>query len=130
MIHIKYKIKISKTHGVGLFADQKIKKGDLIYTPNPLLDVNLSHEEFNSLEKAEQDEVKYYGYFHHKTAKWHVAFEAIRFLNHSEESNVSQDENMIMVALQDIEKGDELLQDYAEIYPTQDNEHYDRINNN
>jgi uncharacterized protein len=127
MIHIKYKIKASKVHGIGLFTNQNIEKGDLIYTPTPLLDVDITQEQFNSLKLEEQKEVKYYGYFNKKTKMWHVAFDAIRILNHGLPANVTQDENMVMVAKRDITKGEELLQDYAEIYP-KEGEHFARIN--
>jgi hypothetical protein len=130
MIHINYKIKSSNTHGIGLFTEQDIKAGDLVYTPSPLLDVDITQEQFDSLTKEEQKEVMYYGYFNHKTSLWHVAFDAIRILNHSngDIANVTQDEDMVMTAKRNIAAGEELLQDYVEIYP-QGSEHFDRINN-
>lgn len=126
MIHIKYTIQNSDTHGIGLFADQNIYKNDLIYTPNPLLDVNITQKQFHDLSESEQNEVMYYGYFNNKTKKWHVAFDAIRVLNHGDIPNVSQNEDMVMIAIQDIKKGEELLQDYSEVYPI-DGEHFMRI---
>lgn len=130
MIHIAYKIKPSGTHGIGLFADQNIKSGELIYTPSSLLDVDITQQEFDNLTQSEQCEVKYYGYYNKKTNKWHVAFDAIRILNHGtvEVANVTQDEDMVMTALRDIQSGEELFQDYIEIYPD-GSEHFDRINN-
>jgi len=129
MIHISYKTKKSKIHGIGLFADQDIKAGDLIYPPSPLLDVNITEKQFESLTPQEKKEARYYGYFNKKTDKWHVAFDAIRILNHGsgKDSNVTQDDNMVMTAKRDISKGEELLQDYSEIYP-KEGEHFARIN--
>ena len=130
MIHIGYKILASKVHGIGLFTDQDIKSGDLIYTPSPLLDVDITAEQFDGLSEEEKREVMYYGYFNIKTNKWHVAFDAIRILNHSsgDTANVTQDEDMVMIAKRDILKGEELFQDYVEIYPN-GSEHFNRINN-
>lgn len=130
MIYINYKIEKSCIHGIGLFADQDIKQGDYIYSPSPLLDVDITNDEFQSLDSKEQTEVKYYGYFHKKTQKWHVAFDAIRILNHAEgeNANVTQDLDMIMTAKRDIAPGEELFQDYIEIYPD-GGEHFNRINN-
>ncbi len=129
MIHISYKILASKTHGIGLFADQDIKNGDLIYTPSPLLDVDLTPEQFEALTEDEKREVKYYGYFNKHSGKYHVAFDAIRILNHGDFAiaNVTQDEEMVMTAKRDIQKGEEMLQDYVEIYPD-GSEHFNRIN--
>ncbi len=128
-MHIFYIIKPSTIHGIGLFANQNIKSGDLIYTPNSLLDVDIANEQFEKLSGSEKREVKYYGYFNKKTQKWHVAFDAIRILNHGENNfaNVTQNEDMVMTAKRDIKKGKELLQDYKEIYPL-DGEHFKRIN--
>lgn len=128
MIHIKYKVKPSNLSGVGLFADQDIKKDDLIYTPNQLLDVDLTQEQFDTLDPVEQAEVRYYGYWNKYSNRWHVAFESIRFLNHGElgVANVTQDEEMVMVAVRDISAGEELLQDYKEIYSA-DDKHFANI---
>lgn len=126
MIHINYYIGKSELEGVGLFTKENLKKGDLIYTPSPLLDVDIDQLEFDNLKPQEQKEVEYYGYFHSKTQKWHVAYDAIRLLNHSDVSNVTQDEDMVMVALCDVPSGSELVQNYREFLPPTD-EHFKRI---
>lgn len=129
MIHIQYKIRSSSVHGVGLFANQDIKRGELIYTPSPLLDTDLTQQQFDGLSISEQKEVAYYGYFHTKSQKYHVAFDAIRILNHAGpgSANVTQDQDMVMTAIRDIEAGEELLQDYTELF-LGDSEHFKRIN--
>lgn len=128
MIHINYKIKKSTTHGIGLFADQDIKIGSLIYTPSPLLDVDLTQEQLDLLTNEEQREVHYYGYFNKKFQRWHVAFDAIRVLNHAPIgiANVTQDENMVMTALRDIAPEEEITQNYIELFSNED-EHFKRI---
>lgn len=130
MMHIKYKLADSSISGVGLFAGQDIASGNRIYTPNPVLDVDIDEATFENLSKSEQEEIKYYGYFNSFTNKWHVAFDVIRFLNHGNKgsANVSQDESMVMRAVRDITAGEELLQDYIEIYP-QESQHWTRIKN-
>lgn len=121
-MHVRYKVKESPVHGIGLFSDQEVKSGDIIYTPNSLLDVDLTRNEFDALDPSEQKEVAYYGYWNRYSHRWHVAFEAIRFLNHGNSTfaNVTQDEHMVMRAKKDIAPGDEMLQDYYEIYSPND----------
>ena len=128
MIHIKYKIQKSPLHGVWLFADQDIVQWDCIYTPNPLLDVNISDAEFQKLDPKEQYEVQYYWYWNITTQQRHVAFDVIRFLNHWSDSqaNVTQDDSMTMIAKRNIAPWEELLQDYVELYPL-DGFHFRRI---
>ena len=57
MIHINYKLQASDLHGIGLFAGEEIKKGQLIYTASPLLDLNITQEKFNGLDQKEKDEI-------------------------------------------------------------------------
>lgn len=123
MIHIKYKLDKSDKHGVGLFADQEIKKGDLIYTPSPLLDVNITQEQFDSLDEKEKQEMQWWGFFDEPTQKWHVDFDVSHFINHSYEGTVTQDSNhtdAYLVATRDIQPGEELTQNYLEFETQED----------
>ena len=113
--------------GVGVFTDLYINKGSIIYKPNPILDTNLTQEEYNSLDLLEQDEVSYFGYFHKKTMRWHVAHGVIGMINHSDYGNVTQDENMVMIAKLDIPRGAELTQNYDEIYTDLDKTQFNKI---
>ena len=56
MMHIKYLLDKSKHHGIGLFTAENLKKGQLIYTASPLLDVNITQKQFDSLSEEEKDE--------------------------------------------------------------------------
>jgi SET domain-containing protein len=123
MIHINYKLKSSDLHGVGLFADQPIKRGDLIYTASPLLDLNITQEQFDSLEQKEKDEILWWGFFDQPSQKWHVDFDVSKFINHSEKANVTQDENYkeaYLIATRDIESAEELTQNYLEFETQED----------
>ena len=123
MIHIKYKLNTSDHHGIGLFADQEIKKGELIYTPSPLLDVNLTQEQFDSLDEKERQEMRWWGYFDATSQKWHVDFDVTHFINHSYEGTVTQDPNhtdAYLVATRDIRTGEELTQNYLEFETQED----------
>lgn len=123
MIHIKYKLDKSDHHGVGLFADQDIVKGSVIYTPSPLLDVNLTQEQFDSLDEKEKREMQYWGFFDESSQKWHVDFDVSHFINHSYEGTVSQDPTYTeahLVVTRDIKAGEELTQNYLEFETEED----------
>jgi len=123
MIHVKYALKSSSLHGVGLFANQPIRKGDVIYTASPLLDVNLTQEQFDSLDQKEKDEVKWWGFFDQPSGKWHVDFDVSKFINHSKDATVTQDaahDDAYLVASRDIEPGEELTQNYLEFESAED----------
>jgi len=117
MIHIKYKLGASIHHGVGLFAGEDILKGAIIYTPSPLLDVNLTQEQFDSLDEKEKAEIRWWGFFDAPTQKWHVDFDVSHFINHSYDATVSQDPShteAYLVATRNIKVGEELTQNYLE----------------
>jgi uncharacterized protein len=123
MIHIKYKLDKSNLHGVGLFADEDISKGKLIYTPSPLLDVNLTQEQFDSLDVKEKQEVRWWGFWDEPTKKWHVDFDVSHFINHEREGTVTQDTShadAYLIAARDIKKGEELTQNYLEFESKED----------
>lgn len=122
MIHIAYRLKASDLHGVGLFANENIKNGQLIYTASPLLDLNITQEQFDRLEQKEKDEVLWWGFFDQPSQLWHVDFDVSKFINHSPNATVTQDENhdeAYLIAARDIQLGEELTQNYLE-FETQD----------
>lgn len=117
MIHVRYQLKESGLHGIGLFADQALKKGDLVYTASPLLDLNITQEQFDSLEKREQEELLWWGFFDEPSQKWHVDFDVSKFINHSFSSSVTQSkehDEAYLIAARDIADGEELTQNYLE----------------
>jgi SET domain-containing protein len=123
MIHIAYALKTSNLHGVGLFADEDIKQGQLIYTASPLLDLNITQEQFDSLDQKEKDEILWWGFFDQPSQMWHVDFDVSKFINHSDHATVTQDENhdeAYLVATRDIKSGEELTQNYLEFEAQED----------
>lgn len=123
MVHIKYKLDKSAIHGIGVFADQDIKKGEVIFTASPVLDVNITQDQFNSLEEAEKQEVRYWGFWVESEKVWHVDFDHIHFINHSFEANTTQDfshSEAYLIASRDIKRGEELTQNYLEFETKED----------
>lgn len=123
MIHIKYKLKTSNLHGIGLFTDQEIQKGQLIYTASPLLDVDITQKQFDSLNEKEKAEIKWWGFFDEASDKWHVDFDVSKFINHSYNPTVTQDpdhQEAYLVATRNLAKGEELTQNYLEFESEED----------
>lgn len=117
MLHIKYKLNLSSLHGIGVFADEDIPKDFCIVEASPLLDINLSVDEFESLSDNEKQEIKHHGHYDKVLKKYHVDFNMTRFANHSESPNLSQKYNekgYYIVSIQDIKKGEELTINYED----------------
>ncbi len=123
MIHIKYKLHESGVHGIGLFTDEDIKKGQVIYTASPLLDVNFTKEQFDSLDEREKQEIKWWGFWDEPNNVWHVDFDVSKFINHSSQPTLTQDsshKDAYLVASRDIKLGEELTQNYLEFESEED----------
>ncbi len=126
MIHIKYKLDRSDKHGIGLFTDEDLKAGQLVYTASPLLDVNITQEQFDSLSEREKEEFRWWGFFDEASQKWHVDFDVSKFINHSFEGTITQDKNhteAYLITTRDIKKGEELTQNYLEFESEEDLKH-------
>lgn len=117
MIHIRYKLDKSKYHGIGLFTQEDLKKGQLVYTASPLLDVNISQKQFDSLDEKEKAEVRYYGFKVEENNTLHVDFDVSRFINHSFSATLTQDpshKEAYLITTREVKVGEELTQNYLE----------------
>lgn len=114
MLTVKTKIRESKIYGIGLFADQFIPKGTLVWKFQNGFDLTLSKAQFAELSLLAQEQVLNYCYFNPKTDTYVVCSDDARFFNHSDDPNVSSgpDDDHLDVALRDIEIGEELTQNY------------------
>lgn len=115
MFYFKTKLSESKQHGIGIFADEKIPKGALIWSPSPALSLHFTEDEFNKLPEADRNVISHYGYFHKQFNIWHLAADDSRYVNHSNNptSTVSED-GWGLAALIDIQPGVEITQNYAD----------------
>ena len=123
MIHIKYKLDKSEKHGLGLFSDEDLKARQLVYTASPLLDVNITQQQFDSLSDEEKREIERWGFFDEPSQKWHVDFDVSKFINHSYDPTVTQDPNheeAYLVTTRDVGVGEELTQNYLEFESKED----------
>lgn len=117
MIHIRYKLDTSAIHGIGIFADQDIQEGQVIYTASPVLDVNITQDQFDSLTEEEKREITYWGFWIESEKVWHVDFDNSKFINHSFTPSTKQDfshPEAYLVAMRDISSGEELTQNYLD----------------
>ena len=123
MLHIKYSLKPSNLHGIGVFTEEDISKNFCIVEASPLLDINLTEEQFSCLTSKEQEEIKHHGHFDKVLNKWHVDFDMTRFANHSVDCNLKQSYNekgYHISSVRDIKKGEELTINYADFENSSD----------
>ena len=109
MLVVKTKLRKSKIHGLGLFADQNIKKGTPIWEYSPIIDKKITKKQFNSLPKLVKKYMLEYVYL--EEGKWILCGDDGRFVNHSKHPNCD-DEGDKTIAMRDIKKGEELTSNY------------------
>lgn len=97
--------------GIGLFAGEEIKKGELVYKHSKRFQHVLTLEEFETLPQDEKNTFEHYGYLWQ--GKWYLDFDDVRFLNHADDPNLVLTDDGI-AASRDIKKDEELTQHYKE----------------
>ncbi len=117
MLKVKTTTKQSKVHGIGLFADQDIPEGTVVWEFDPRLDISITKEVYASLVDVQKRFFDHYGYWSEELGLFICSADGWRFTNHSEDSNVvtvnsSTGNEGQDVATRNIRQGEELLFDY------------------
>ncbi|MFL6375649.1 MAG: SET domain-containing protein [Pyrinomonadaceae bacterium] len=112
----------SSIDGIGLFADQDIAEGTVIWRFCDEVDIRLSPDALNSLPAPTRAQIEKYSYREKHSGLYVLCGDDARFFNHSTDPNcidiyepapdprVAHD---ITIALRDIEWGEELTCDYS-----------------
>jgi uncharacterized protein len=117
MMLVKTKVRESKIHGLGLFADQFIPKGTEIWKFTPGFDLKFAREEILGFPPAVQIYIYKYSWRSKKSKLYCFSSDDGKFFNHSDAPNVlseyrDDEEEVITVALKDIQAGEELVDNY------------------
>lgn len=117
MLLVQTKLGLSKIQGIGLFADQYISKGSLIWKFRPDFDLCVEKSKILSLSESAKRQFLRYAYLNSQTNMYVLCFDDARFFNHSDNPNCntiesSDDKEGVEIAGKDIQKGEELTVDY------------------
>jgi uncharacterized protein len=117
MLLVKTKLACSRIHGIGLFADEFIPKGTLIWKFNPVIDISLTKEQIEELAKPSCEQIQKYTYRSMISGLYVLCGDDARFFNHSLIPNChdicESEEQDLTIASRDIHPGEELTCDYA-----------------
>jgi uncharacterized protein len=114
MLHVKTYVAASRIHGLGLFADEPIAKGQVIWTLEPPIDQLFSREQVERMPQRMRDFLSRYAF----CVSDHLVLggDDDRFTNHSDSPNcVDHHELHALYARRDISRGEELTEDYHEM---------------
>ncbi len=117
MLYVKTLIKASSVHGIGLFADQKIAKGELVSKFNPDFDLYITADMYANLPQVAKQFFDHYGYWSSELNGYVCSTDNHRFTNHSIHPSVGtigakEGDDGDDIALRDIEPGEEITVDY------------------
>ena len=108
----------SSIEGVGVFADQPIAAGTLIWRLDPALDRLIPRDEVAKLEPLFQRFVERYSYpYPHDPNLLIVELDNGRFMNHADAPNTRFSDPDSGYTLRDIAAGEELTCNYSEFDP-------------
>lgn len=115
MFLVKIKLAASTFHGIGVFANEDIKKSSVVYRHTPELDLQLTEEQFRGLDAEEQATIMHYGYQDKRTGLYRLDHDDVRFVNDAAEPTIALDaQSRDLIAVRDIQKGEELTQAYSD----------------
>ncbi len=119
MMLVRTYLSNSAIEGVGIFAAEPIKVGDVIWRLEPKFDVFFTEEDIEALPPHMQDFIARYSYPHmRKSGICVLESDNGRFMNHSETANTDFTDFEQGYAIRDIEAGEEITCNYFEFDPT------------
>ena len=112
MLLVKTYLDKSTIEGIGVFANEFIPKGTVIWRFNSHLDRILYEQD--TFSKLEWEFLNRYAYYDKQLNNWILPADNDRFTNHSDNPNTGPEKEDV-IALKDIQKGDEITIDYFNI---------------
>jgi len=116
LLLVKTKLAMSCIDGIGLFADQFIARGTIVWRSHPEIDIRLTPEQIHELAEPSREQICKYTYREKKSGLYVLCGDDARFFNHSPNPNCIDTCNGpddITIASQDIVAGEELTCDYS-----------------
>ena len=115
MLTVKVKVAESTipNAGLGLFADEFIPKGMLVWQFDEGEDRRISKKEFNILSPEEQAYIRKYAYSKVDSPSITLPVGDAKYVNNSDSPNIYGDNDNVSFAIKDIQPGDEILEDYS-----------------
>ena len=113
MLAVRTRLDKSNIHGIGLFADEFIVRGMVVWLFADDFDRCFTEDEYDSFTETEREFLQTYGW--KNKGKYFLSVDNERFINHQQNPNCDCVGNRIIVANVDIERGTELTIDYKQI---------------
>ena len=118
MLFVKTKALPSRINGIGLFADEFIPKGAIIWKFTPGFDLKFTKGQIKKFPKQVQEYLEIYCWRSKKSHKYCFSSDNGKYFNHSKNPNslsayYKNEEEVVTKAIQDIQKGEEITDNYS-----------------
>jgi SET domain-containing protein len=117
MFLVRVDLKPSGIHGLGCFAAEPIRKGQLIWEFDPRIDILIPLAEYDNFPAAVREILDRWTYVEERAGEKVMILcgDHAKFMNHSDKPNVyDSEDNQREYALWDIQVGEELTCNYFE----------------
>ena len=119
MLQVKTKIGPSDIHGIGLFADQFIPGGALIWKFTPGFDQRMTRAQIVELPTSAHIYLAKYAFLSKKSGLYILETDNGRYCNHSDNPNAicqytNDEEECISFAAKEISEGEEITENYSQ----------------
>ena len=105
MLIVKTRLGLSKIHGIGLFADQNIPKGTMVWEFDSLIDIYIPKSNLKKIPLSSQEQLLRYIFLDKIRKKYLLCGDDARFFNHSDKPNCDDGIDNITIAIRNIKKG-------------------------
>lgn len=127
MICVKTKIGPSEIHGIGIFADEFIPKGTMVWKFTPGFDQKFTREQILSFPDLLQIYIYKYSWKSKKSKLYCFSSDNGKYFNHSTTPNTlseyrNGEEEVITTAIRDIQAGEEITDNYSSFEADNDDE--------
>jgi len=114
MFLIRTHIGPSGIHGTGCFTDEPVEKGQVVWQPDPVLDLVISEEQLATYPETVQGFLRMYSYTELRNGArvYILCTDHSRHMNHADDPNVISLDGVQDVAARDIAAGEELTCNY------------------
>jgi SET domain-containing protein len=117
MFKYKAEVKIATNPkmGLGLFAKEFIEKGSIVWEYIEGVDIKICKDKFEKLNEVQKEYFYKYAWLE-EDGCYYSSCDLTNFINHSYNPNLKVIDN-IVIAIQDIQTGEEMFENYQEFDP-------------
>ncbi len=115
MIIVKTHLKYSEIHGLGCFAGEDIKEGQVVWRFDAGIDLVFTETDLKKLPSSFNEFLKIYAYSPLDSGgekTYILCADHARHMNHSDNPNLLESPEGLNIAIKDIKAGEELTCDY------------------